>query len=154
MRRDLAPFDSREDINQGELTAGQERLRAMVAGDRRGGRAGRSRPTPSNHAARTLPDEVTTPIRWRARRQAGRLVELCQARPRRSRREELELSETDETAIVHAEARSFQDGDAVGVVVVLNDVSRSEGWRIRRDFVANVSHELKTSTNIRGTWRC
>jgi two-component system phosphate regulon sensor histidine kinase PhoR len=149
-----------EDINQqvADLTAGQERLRAMVAGMTEGVLAldDRDRVTFSNHAARTLlglRDNDSDPVAWRDGKLAG-LVELVQqARSTEiPARRELELSETDETAIVQAEAHSFQDGDAVGVVVVLNDVSEVRRLeRIRRDFVANVSHELKTPlTNIRG----
>ena len=149
-----------EDINQqvADLTAGQERLRAMVAGMTEGVLAldERDHVTFSNHAARTLlgmSEDDADPVAWRDGKLAGLVALVHQARSTEiPARRELELSEVDETALVLAEAHSFQDGNAVGVVVVLNDVSEVRRLeRIRRDFVANVSHELKTPlTNIRG----
>ncbi len=52
----------------------------------------------------------------------------------------------------HGSALCDEGGQAVGAVVVLNDVTRvRQVDRIRRDFVANVSHELKTPiTSIKG----
>ena len=148
------------DINQqvADLTAGQERLRAMVAGMTEGVVAldEQDQVTFSNHAARSLlgiREGELDPTAWREGSLAALADLVLRARVTGvPGRRELELSQADGTAIVHAEAHSFQDGESVGVVVVLNDVSEVRRLeRVRRDFVANVSHELKTPlTNIRG----
>ncbi len=149
-----------------ELTAGQERLRAMVAGMIEGVVAvdEDDRVTFSNYAARHMlhldgtspgfePSKRSKLRLWEQVKVSG-LEELLAAARRSDSAPtcELELSSTDEDAVVRAQAHRFQDGEAVGVVVVFEDVSEVRRLeRIRRDFVANVSHELKTPlTSIRG----
>ena len=141
-----------------DLTAGQERVRAMVAGMVEGVIAvdDQERMVFSNHAARRLlglDDQDSDPTSWQDGHLAGLVQLVNQVRDSGlPAGRELELSESDDTAIVHAKADSFHDGESVGVVVVLNDVSEIRRLeRVRRDFVANVSHELKTPlTSIRG----
>ncbi|MFT5732673.1 MAG: two-component system phosphate regulon sensor histidine kinase PhoR [Planctomycetota bacterium] len=149
-----------------ELTAGQERLRAMVAGMIEGVVAvdEDDRVTFSNYAARKMlhldakspgfePSKRSKARLWEQAKVAGLDALLTAARRSDSAAQcELELSSTDVDAVVRAQAHRFQDGDSVGVVIVLEDVSEVRRLeRIRRDFVANVSHELKTPlTSIRG----
>lgn len=149
-------FDMRQRVS--DLTADQERLRAMVAGMVEGVVAvdDDDRVTFSNHAARSIlgleRDPADMPLSELSSI-TGIDVLLAAARQSDSAAQcELEMSTTDADAIVRAQAHRFNDGDAVGVVVVLQDVSEVRRLeRVRRDFVANVSHELKTPlTSIRG----
>ena len=58
---------------------------------------------------------------------------------------ELSLDSPDRWIQVHATSLRDHDGHRIGVLLVLNDITKIRRLeRIRRDFVANVSHELKT----------
>ncbi len=61
-------------------------------------------------------------------------------------------AEPEKILQVHGSVMHDVDGQRVGAVIVLNDVTRLKKLEnIRREFVANVSHELKTPiTSIRG----
>jgi len=62
------------------------------------------------------------------------------------------LAEEERKLLAHASPLRDANGEQIGVIVVFNDITKLEKYeRIRRDFVANVSHELKTPiTNIKG----
>jgi two-component system, OmpR family, phosphate regulon sensor histidine kinase PhoR len=62
------------------------------------------------------------------------------------------LGEEERKLLAHASPLRDAAGEQIGVIVVFNDITKLEKYeRIRQDFVANVSHELKTPiTAIKG----
>jgi two-component system, OmpR family, phosphate regulon sensor histidine kinase PhoR len=62
------------------------------------------------------------------------------------------LAEEERKLLAHGSPLRDAAGEQIGVIVVFNDITKLEKYeRIRQDFVANVSHELKTPiTAIKG----
>jgi two-component system phosphate regulon sensor histidine kinase PhoR len=137
----------------------QAQLRAMIAGMVEGVIAvdDEDRVLQCNQAAARLLgiDAVASRGRklWEIARMTDVVDLLAEARSRRVLvAREVVLHHADGEVVLDAHVSPFAVDGRGGLVVVLHDVSdlrRLE--RVRRDFVANVSHELKTPlTNIKG----
>ena len=141
-----------------ELSGEEARLRAMLAGMVEGVVAvdEQDQVAFSNAAARRLfgVAELDGRRLWEAVRIAeldGLLAE-ARASDEASRRELVFGDNVGREVVLRAQAHRFRSEERIGVVVVLHDITEVRRLeRIRRDFVANVSHELKTPlTSIRG----
>jgi two-component system phosphate regulon sensor histidine kinase PhoR len=142
-----------------DVTSDEAQLRAMLAGMVEGviGVDDDDRVVFSNRAARELLSidrdvEPGTRIWELVRRpELDALIQEARGTDAAARRE-LVLDHGGRELFLGAQAHSFRAAGTSGVVVVFDDITdlrRLE--RIRRDFVANVSHELKTPlTSIRG----
>jgi two-component system phosphate regulon sensor histidine kinase PhoR len=140
------------------ISADDAQLRAMLAGMVEGVVAvdDLDRVVFANGAARRLLGLDSVPVEERP---LGKLVRLGgldrlldEARAGRAASREVTVPNGAAERALQIHANAFRSGERSGLVLVLHDITdlrRLE--RIRRDFVANVSHELKTPlTSIRG----
>ncbi len=104
-----------------------------------------------NHAAAELLDLDPGQARGRTIQETVRNRELQEfisaalTTPTPSEREIVLYGNEERVLQLHGTALTDRSGSNIGAVVVLNDITRLKRLEtVRRDFVANVSHELKT----------
>jgi two-component system phosphate regulon sensor histidine kinase PhoR len=141
------------------LSQEDAKLRAMLAGMVEGVVAvdAQDRILFANTAARRMLDlpaeELEGILLWEVAPIGELEALLRRVRPAATpERRELELFRGEREQVLGVHASAFLGGGGEGIVIVLHDLTdlrRLE--RVRRDFVANVSHELKTPlTSIKG----